>query len=113
MTAPRIKDPRDSRKWKAFRLTILARDGYTCGYCGQDANTVDHIIPIKDHPDAAFNPDNCISACKSCNSAKGSRSEGVFLSKRFTPNVFKESISPTTTSTIQTSPMTVQPKPNQ
>lgn len=112
MTQPRIKDPRDSRKWRSFRLTILARDNYICSYCGGEANSVDHVMPIKLNPDEAFNPDNCVSACKSCNSAKGSRSEGVFLSKRFTPNVFKDSISPKTTSKIQTSPMTVQPKPN-
>jgi 5-methylcytosine-specific restriction endonuclease McrA len=73
------KDPRDSRKWRAFRLTILARDSYTCVYCNQPANSVDHLVPVSKAPDMAFSPDNCVSACTKCNSAKGSRSEGSFL----------------------------------
>ena len=84
------KDPRDSKRWRAFRLTILARDNYTCAYCGKDATTVDHVMPIIDHPDQAFNPENCVSACQPCNSAKGSRSQGVFLGRRFTPPVFPD-----------------------
>ena len=59
---PKSKDPRDSRKWRALRKTILARDGFTCGYCGQPADTVDHILSIKDHPDQAMNSENLISA---------------------------------------------------
>jgi 5-methylcytosine-specific restriction endonuclease McrA len=83
-------DPRDSRKWRALRLRILARDGHVCGYCGQDATTVDHILPIRKHPDQAMNPENLISACRDCNSKKGSRSQGVFLAQTFTPPVFPD-----------------------
>ena len=39
-------DPRRQRKYRAIRLTVLARDQYTCYYCNQPANTVDHIIPV-------------------------------------------------------------------
>ena len=39
-------DPRSQRKYKAIRLTVLARDQYTCYYCNQPAHTVDHIIPV-------------------------------------------------------------------
>jgi len=77
------KDPRDSRQWRALRKQILARDGYVCCYCGQDADTVDHVLPVKNHPDLAMSPDNLRSACRRCNSMKGSRSEGSFLGSLF------------------------------
>lgn len=102
--ATMAKDPRDSRQWRALRLSILARDGHTCGYCGQPANTVDHIIPVKTNPDLAMNPENLISACKPCNSAKGSRSEGLFLQRKFTPPVFSSLISPMSTALQEDSP---------
>jgi len=38
------QDPRVSSKYKKARLVVLARDGYTCAYCGQDATTV--ISPL-------------------------------------------------------------------
>jgi 5-methylcytosine-specific restriction endonuclease McrA len=83
MTEYRGKDPRDSRKWRALRKTILARDSFTCGYCGQMADTVDHVLPVRKYPDQAMNPENLISACRACNSAKGSRSEASFLARAF------------------------------
>jgi 5-methylcytosine-specific restriction endonuclease McrA len=88
MTMPKSKDPRDSRQWRAKRIAILQRDGYTCGYCGQPADTVDHILPVKDHPDQAMSNDNLIAACKTCNSRKGSRSHASFLGGAFAPPVF-------------------------
>ena len=106
------KDPRDSRQWRALRLTILARDGYTCHYCGADgATTVDHILPVKSHPDQAMNSENCVTACRSCNSAKGSRSEGVFLQRAFAPPVFPSYPSPMRSTIQQDSPFMTQSKP--
>jgi 5-methylcytosine-specific restriction endonuclease McrA len=113
MHKKRVNDPRDSRKWRAFRLTILARDNYQCRYCSGDATTVDHVMPIKDAPDLAFNPENCVSACQSCNSAKGSRNQASFLGKRFTPPVFSNSISPTQSEPMLDSPFKTRPKPIQ
>jgi 5-methylcytosine-specific restriction endonuclease McrA len=113
MSMPKSKDPRDSRQWRALRKTILARDGYTCMYCGQIADTVDHVLSVKDHPDQAMNPENLLSACKSCNSRKGSRSEGVFLAQQFTPPVFPSFPSPTRSVIHQDSPFTVRPNPDQ
>jgi 5-methylcytosine-specific restriction endonuclease McrA len=103
------KDPRDSRQWRALRLTILARDGYECRYCGNTADTVDHIIPVKKSPDLAMNPENLVSACKSCNSAKGSRSEGVFLRRAFAPPVFIDNISPMRSVMAEDTPFTARP----
>jgi 5-methylcytosine-specific restriction endonuclease McrA len=107
----RVNDPRDSRAWRALRKTILARDQYICAYCGQDADTVDHVHSIKNNPDMAMNPENLVSACRRCNSMKGSRSEGVFLARKFTPPVFPANLSPKTTSSVQAGPMSGQPKP--
>ncbi len=107
----RVNDPRDSRTWRAFRLTILARDNYICAYCQGDATTVDHVVPIIDSPDLAFNPENCVSACQPCNSAKGSRNQASFLGRRFTPLVFRDSISPTESRPMADSPFKNRPEP--
>ena len=106
------KDPRDSRDWRALRKQILARDSFTCTYCGQPADTVDHRLSIKDHPDQAMNPENLTSACKQCNSRKGSRSEAVFLAQRFTPYVFPAILSPKRSRPVTDSPFIVRPDPD-
>ena len=105
------KDPRDSKKWRALRLVVLARDGYTCHYCGLPANTVDHVVPVKSNPDLAMNLENCVAACRSCNSAKGSRSEGSFLHRGFTPPVFPSYPSPMLSQVQLDSPFIARPKP--
>ena len=38
-------DPRLSNKYKKQRLVVLARDGYTCVYCGQDATCLLYTSP--------------------------------------------------------------------
>ena len=103
------QDPRVSRDWKRVRLAVLARDGYVCAYCGQDANTVDHIVSIKAGGDP-LSLENCVSACRRCNSSKGSRSQSVFLASNSTPPAFPSNISPMTTSTVLAGPLTSQTK---
>lgn len=76
-------DPRLSRDYRRVRVQVLQRDQWTCHYCGQDADTVDHVIPIKKGGDPIA-MDNMVAACKRCNSAKGSRSEGLFLQRQVT-----------------------------
>ena len=92
-----------SAKWKSLRLRVLARDGYTCTYCGthlEGANaTVDHITSRKSGGDL-FSLDNLTSACKRCNSKKGSR----FLSLASTPPVSQDSSLPETQITRPLSP---------
>jgi len=102
-------DPRLSRKYKAQRLIVLARDGYVCTYCGQDALTVDHIVPIKNGGDPIA-LDNMVACCKRCNSAKGSRSQAVFLARTATPPAFPVHPSPKTTSTVPAGPCEGQMK---
>ena len=36
----------NSTQWKKLRLRILQRDGYVCFWCGSEANTCDHVIPV-------------------------------------------------------------------
>jgi 5-methylcytosine-specific restriction endonuclease McrA len=104
-------DPRLSRDYKRVRLQVLARDGHTCHYCGQDATTVDHVIPIAKGGDP-ISHDNMVAACRSCNSSKGSRSEGLFLQRQITPPVFSERPSPTQSRLPQTSPFIKQISPS-
>jgi 5-methylcytosine-specific restriction endonuclease McrA len=106
------QDPRVSRDWKRVRLAVLARDGYVCAYCGQDANTVDHIVSIKAGGDP-LSLENCVSACRRCNSAKGSRSQAVFLASNSTPPAFRDSVSPITTSTVLAGPYGAENKPDE
>ena len=108
-------DPRLSRKYKEVRLRVLARDGYTCYYCGhegQDGNglTIDHVIPVSKAPELAIDENNMRIACKSCNSRKGSRNERVFLEMVRTPPVFSNCFSPKTAVMTQSGPCLGQPE---
>ena len=61
-------------KHRSVMLTtrnVLARDKYECAYCGQTADTVDHI-----HPKALGGRhtwENAVSACRICNARKGNK----------------------------------------
>jgi 5-methylcytosine-specific restriction endonuclease McrA len=107
-------DPRLSRKYKEVRLKALARDGYVCFYCGAENKdmTIDHIIPISVAPELAIDIENMVTACKPCNSSKGSRSQGVFLERMRTPPDFRDFPSPTRSEIHQDSPFTARPVQN-
>ena len=107
-------DPRLSRKYKEVRLKKLAQDGWTCFYCGYEGKdmTIDHIIPVSKAPELAIDITNMTSCCKTCNSKKGSRSQGVFLERMRTPPVFSGFLSPTQSVIHQDSPFTARPVPN-
>jgi 5-methylcytosine-specific restriction endonuclease McrA len=57
------------------RRTVLARDHYTCQYCGKQPSrkdlTVDHIVPRSRGGHTTW--DNVVTACQWCNGRKGSR----------------------------------------
>jgi len=101
-------DPRLSRAYRKARLAVLARDGFVCHYCGQDATTADHIIPIKAGGDPV-SPDNLVACCVTCNSKKGSRNQGSFLGSMRTPPVFSAFLSPMQSEIHQDSPFTARP----
>lgn len=77
------------------RVSVLARDGFTCQYCGtclraraakgaSDRATVDHVVPRSRARDGRVRTDdgrvvpttsweNLVAACRPCNHRKGSR----------------------------------------
>lgn len=71
--AGRIKG--QGSKWcrPSTRLAIYLRDGFCCAYCGDAADegavlTLDHILACE--LGGGNEPENLITACLSCNSAK-------------------------------------------
>jgi len=70
----------NTRLWMKIRESILIRDAHTCQYCGNDADTVDHVVPIS--KGGTDEPDNLVASCKRCNFRKGNRSTGFFESAR-------------------------------
>lgn len=112
--ASKRNDPRLSRKYKEVRLKALARDGYVCFYCGHEGKemTIDHIIPISKAPELAIDIDNMVTACKPCNSSKGSRSQGSFLAQKRTPPDFLAFPSPMQSEIHQDSPLRTKPMAN-
>lgn len=58
-------------EWKKLRAEVLDRDGHICHYCGNAANSVDHIIPRSQGGESTL--DNCVAACTPCNSSKRDR----------------------------------------
>ena len=104
-------DPRLSRKYKEKRLKVLSRDQWTCYYCSQAADQVDHIVPISRGGDPV-DMDNMVACCKTCNISKGNRSQGVFLARTATPPDFPSFPSPTRSESPQDNPFTTRPNPN-
>jgi 5-methylcytosine-specific restriction endonuclease McrA len=96
-------DPRLSRAYRKARLACLQMAGYVCVYCGQDATTADHVIPIKAGGDPV-DQSNLVASCVACNSRKGSRGQGAFLRTMRTPPAFSLNTSPITTSTVPAGP---------
>lgn len=60
-----------SKRWPALRLAAKRRDGWKCVQCGAHGRLeVDHIKPVRTHPDLAFELSNLQSLCRSCHSKK-------------------------------------------
>jgi len=57
------------------RLNVLKRDKYSCQYCGKVLKstqaTIDHVFPKTLGGQSTF--ENCVVACKKCNSKKSSK----------------------------------------
>jgi 5-methylcytosine-specific restriction endonuclease McrA len=68
-----VKVPRDAHRRKITRKAVLARDSWTCQYCGQHKPglTVDHVIPRSRGGESVW--ENIVAACASCNRRKGNR----------------------------------------
>jgi 5-methylcytosine-specific restriction endonuclease McrA len=68
-----VRIPRDVHRRKITRKAVLARDAWTCQYCGHQATglTVDHVIPRSRGGLSEW--DNIVAACAPCNRRKGNR----------------------------------------
>ncbi len=60
-----------SKEWERKRREILKRDRNACQECRKKgryarANTVHHIIHLKDAPELALDPNNLESVCREC-----------------------------------------------
>jgi len=54
------------------KRNVMVRDGFACAYCGSDDTlTIDHVLPVSRGGKSQF--ENCVAACKECNSNKGNR----------------------------------------
>lgn len=60
-----------SPRWKSLRFQAKRRDGFRCVQCkAVGPLEVDHIKPVRTHPELAFALDNLQSLCASCHSRK-------------------------------------------
>lgn len=68
-----VRIPRDVHRRKITRKAVLARDYWTCQYCGHQAIglTVDHVMPRSRGGESAW--DNIVASCAPCNRRKGDR----------------------------------------
>jgi len=57
------------------RRNVYRRDGFTCQYCrrrpGLEELTIDHVIPRSRGGGSTW--ENCVTACRSCNTRKANR----------------------------------------
>ena len=68
-----VRAPRDVHRRKITRKAVLARDAYTCQYCGRESVglTVDHVIPRSRGGKSEW--ENIVASCAPCNRKKGNR----------------------------------------
>jgi 5-methylcytosine-specific restriction endonuclease McrA len=62
---------------KSFRTYILNRDRYTCYFCGEYGDTIDHLLPRA--KGGHTTPMNCVVACHECNQSKADRDLHEFI----------------------------------
>ena len=66
---------RTGRPWARIRRAVLDESDI-CWLCGlPGADTVDHILPLVDHPELAHDRSNLAPAHGRCNSRKGRRTD--------------------------------------
>ena len=68
-----VRIPRDVHRRKITRKAVLARDAWTCQYCGSERGglTVDHVIPRSRGGESIW--ENIVASCAPCNRRKGDR----------------------------------------
>lgn len=72
---PNREYPGGTRLWKTRRLIILKMHDWCCVYCGDYADTVDHVIPVEK---GGFDSlDNLVACCLVCNSKWGTKTKHI------------------------------------
>lgn len=67
-----VRVPRDAHRRRITRKAVLARDSWTCQYCGSKAAlTIDHVVPRSRGGTSEW--DNIVASCAGCNRRKGDR----------------------------------------
>ncbi len=68
-----VRVPRDVHRRKITRKAVLARDSWTCQYCGSEKPglTVDHVIPRSKGGESSW--ENIVASCAPCNRKKGNK----------------------------------------
>ena len=68
-----VRVPRDIHRRRITRKAVLARDAWTCQYCGsrKSSLTVDHVIPRSRGGESIW--ENIVASCASCNRRKGNQ----------------------------------------
>lgn len=62
---------RRGQRWKALRIQALDRDDWQCVQCGERRGLeVDHILPVKTHPELSYSLDNLQCLCGPCHARK-------------------------------------------
>ena len=61
--------------WRKRRAIILKMHDFMCVYCGDEANSVDHVIPVE--KGGMDNIENLVAACLLCNSSLGTKTKHV------------------------------------
>ena len=79
MSSSALRSTGSTRQWTKIKQRILRRDAFICQYCGQEANTVDHVIPRRLNGNDS--DDNLVASCRKCNLSKGGR----FFARQRTP----------------------------
>ena len=60
-----------TRRWQVLRMAIIERDGFRCKECGARGRLeVDHIKPVRTHPELSFAPANLQALCPPCHTKK-------------------------------------------
>lgn len=53
------------------RRSVFARDGHSCQYCGDTAESIDHVVPRSRGGEHSW--ENVVAACRPCNVRKRDR----------------------------------------
>jgi len=60
-----------TKRWQVLRMAILERDGFRCKDCGLGGRLeIDHVKPVRTHPELSYDPDNLQALCPSCHTRK-------------------------------------------